>query len=277
VTRAGHIVAVYSPAGGVGKTTLATNMAAALMREDTRVLLVDCDLEFGDVDIFLYLQATHNIIDLAKAADDLDPDLVENVLVTHGSGLKALLTPPHLEDVDEAGVLTGEAIEQVVEKLAPNFDFTVLDMRVRLLDKLAAKLFNLADRIVLVATPTLPAIKSCRQVLKVLDSEYAPEKMIFVMNRVPDSRDRSGALALEDIEKSLKHAIDVRIPLDEKTVITAVNQGVPVVAKNRNKSPAREMIELAEFVRRSLQPQPEGRMSEAKADRSGSRLGRRFG
>src|SRR5690606_10235438 len=70
--RAGHIVAVYSPSGGVGKTTIAINMAAALMREDTRVLLVDCDLQFGDVETFLYLKANHTIANLAKDVEDLD-------------------------------------------------------------------------------------------------------------------------------------------------------------------------------------------------------------
>lgn len=270
--RAGHVVAVYSPQGGVGKTTIATNLAAGLMRDDTRVLLIDCDLEFGDVAVFLYLQSNLSMLDLGKAVEDLDPELIENVLMTHASGLRVLLSPSRLDDVDETNILTPEVVEQVVQQLAGNFDFTVLDMRVRL-DRLAARVFNLADRILLVGTPSLPTIKSCRQVLEVLDGEFGPEKTILVMNRVTDPREKLG-LPLEDIEKSLKRSIEVRIPLDERTMVAAVNQGVPVVAKNRGKSPAKEFIDLAELVRHAVDPDGVP-VAAAEQERSKSRFGRR--
>ncbi|MBI5929157.1 MAG: response regulator [Chloroflexi bacterium] len=274
--RAGHIIAVYSPQGGVGKTTLATNVAAGLMREDTRVLLIDCDLEFGDLAVFLYLQSNLSVVDLGKAVEELDPDLIENVLMTHASGLRVLLGPARLDDVDETNLLTPEVFEQIVQHLAANFDFTILDMRVRL-DRLAARLFNLADRILLVGTPTLPTVKSCRQVLEVLDGEFGPEKTIFVMNRVTDPREKIG-LPLEDIERSLKRQIEARIPLDEKTMTSAVNQGVPVVAKGRGKSPAKEIIDLAELVRRSVQGDESTPMqSSAAGKQERSRFGRRSG
>jgi len=87
VTGAGHIIVVYSPQAGSGVTTLATNIASALMRQDTRVLLIDCNLQFGDVDAFLNLQAQSNIGDLTKAVNDMDQEMMDGVLVTHGSGL----------------------------------------------------------------------------------------------------------------------------------------------------------------------------------------------
>ncbi len=275
--RAGHVVAVYSPQGGVGKTTIATNIAAGLMREDTRVLLIDCDFEFGDLAVFLYLQSNLSVIDLAKAVEELDLDLIENVLMTHASGLRVLLSPVHLDDVDETNMLTPEVFERIVQQLAGNFDFTILDMRVRL-DRLAAKLFGLADRIILVGTPTLPTVKSCRQVLEVLDGEFGPEKTIFVMNRITDPREKIG-ISLEDIERSLKRQIEARIPLDEKTMIGAVNQGVPVIAKARGKSPAKEIAELAELVRRSVQGDGDSPSMQATSTgkQERSRFGRRSG
>ena len=152
--RSGHIVAVYSPQGGVGKTTIATNMAAAMMREDTRVLLVDCDLQFGDVEIFLYLQAKHTIINLAEAVDDLDPNLIENVLITHGSGLKVLLAPsrPEESDILEPQLLQPQVVRKVVSSLAAKFDYVILDMRSPF-DALAIELFQIVDLIVMVASP----------------------------------------------------------------------------------------------------------------------------
>lgn len=84
ISGAGHIIVVYSPQAGAGVTTLATNIASALMRPDTRVLLVDCNLQFGDVDAFLNLQSTATIANLTKAVHDLDQEMIDNVLLTHG-------------------------------------------------------------------------------------------------------------------------------------------------------------------------------------------------
>lgn len=269
--RLGHIVAVYSPQGGTGKTTLATNVAAALMREDTRVLLIDCDLQFGDVEVFLYLETKHTILDLADAVNDLDADLVENVLVTHASGLK-VLTAPKLPT--EAETITPDALREVIEKLAPNFDYTIVDMRVNL-DEYALQVFDAAHRIVLVATPTLPSVKSSRRIFDIFDRlEYPRNKIIYVMNRVFDARDRS-IIPLEAIESNLNRKIDVKIPLDEKMFLTSINQGVPVVAKGRTKSPAKEIVDMAEFIRQSLDPEEEEEPTKASANqKDGARRGR---
>lgn len=248
--RKGHIVAVYSPQGGTGKTTIATNVAAALMREDTRVLLVDCDLQFGDVEVFLYLEVKHSLAELAEAVEDLDVDLIENVLITHASGLKVLAAPVRPEEAD---TIKPTAVRDVIQKLAPNFDYTILDLRVAL-DDLALNLFDIADRIVLVGTATLPTVKSCRRVIDVFEAVgYPKEKVIFAINRVFDAKDRS-VIPLEAIENHLKRPINIKIPLEEKVFLTAINQGVPVVAKGRTKSPGRELVEMAEFIRQSLEP-----------------------
>jgi pilus assembly protein CpaE len=273
--RAGHIVTFYSPQGGTGKTTLATNMAAGLMREDSRVLLVDCDLQFGDIGIFLYLESNHNLVDLAEAAGDLDPDLIENVLVTHASGLKVLLAPTRPEDAE---TLAPNGIIDVVKQLAPNFDFTIVDMRVGI-DDLALGLFDISDRIILTGTPTLPTIKSCRQIIDIFKTlGYPSEKIMIAMNRVFEARDRS-AIPMEAIEKSLGRPIDIKIPLDEKTFLSAINQGVPVVAKGRGKSPAKELLDAADLLRQNLSPEngQEEIIEDTDETRPISRLGRLFG
>src|SRR5690606_23515672 len=95
--RAGNIVVIYSPSGGTGTTTIATNVAAGLMKEDIKVLLVDADLQFGDIDAFLNLQAQTTIVDLVGSVDDLDTDLFDNIVVTHPSGLKVLMGPARPE------------------------------------------------------------------------------------------------------------------------------------------------------------------------------------
>ena len=241
VARAGKIIVVYSPKGGAGVTTIATNIAAALMREDIKVLLVDAKLQFGDVNVFLNIQSSSNIADLTSTVDDLDDDVVDNVLTVHDSGLRVLLAPPRPEIAE---TIEPEQVGKLVQALAERFDFTVVDMH-SLMDDLTISLFDIADRIVLIATPTLPAIKNVRLVLDVLDAlDYPPEKTVFVLNRMQSERER-GRISAEAIEKNLKRQVAIQIPTDDRAMTAAVNRGAPLVAGDRSRSPARELVELA--------------------------------
>jgi pilus assembly protein CpaE len=255
---AGHIIVVYSPQAGAGVTTLATNIASALMRQDTRVLLIDCNLQFGDVDAFLNLQAQSNIADLTKAVHDIDQSTLDAVLVTHGSGLKVLVAPPHPE---QAYDVVPEAVSELVQLLANAYDFVVVDTPPQY-DDMTLKLFDIAERIVLIANPTLPSVRNSRKVLDIFDNLQTPpglaSKVMFVLNRAVNDKEKGqGTIPADSIEKHLKRQIVARIPLDERTVLTAVNQGVPIVAKLRSRSPGREMVELAELIRQAVESSSE--------------------
>ena len=254
VTGAGHVIVVYSPQGGVGVTTIATNLAAALMRPDTRVLLVDCDLQFGDVDAFLNLQSQSTISDLTKVANDIDRELIENVLVTHGSGLRVLTAPNHPE---QAYDITTEALQQVITAVTPLFDYVIVDTSVQY-DDMTLKLFDLAERIVLVAVPTIPSVRNTRKMLEIFDNLEKPsqlsDKIVFALNRTVNEKERGrGTVPAESIAAHLKKEVAISIPLDERAVLTSVNQGVPLVAKQKSRSPGRELVELAEMLRKSIE------------------------
>lgn len=270
-----HVIVVYSPQGGAGKTTVATNVAASLMREGTRVLLMDCDLQFGDVGVFLNLQAQRNLVDLVQAVDDLDMDLVENVMVTHESGLKVLLGPARPEDAEE---IQSAKVAQLVEKLRSAFDFIVIDLATKL-DEVAIALFDIAERIVLVINPTLPAVKNLRIILNLMDALQYPEiKEMLVINKVTAELERvKAAIPVAAIEGNLKRKAVAVVPMDERRVLAAINRGITVVAKDRNMSPAKELITLAESVRASVSPEEQAQAQGADASKQQSRLGRLFG
>jgi pilus assembly protein CpaE len=275
--RGGHMIVVYSPQGGAGKTTVATNLAASLMRADTKVLLIDADLQFGDVGVFLNLVAQATISTLIKTAfeDELDTDLVENVLIKHDSGLKVLLSPPTPQ---EAIAIDPQAVLSLVGKMRSMFDFIVIDTSTDLSD-LNLGLFDMADRIVLVMLPTLPALKNMRIVLNVMDQlGYHPDKTPLVFNRINPEFERAKVIPpLDKLEERLKRKALISIPVDEKRVLSALTRGTPVIAsKERTISPAKEFIALGDLLRASLQP-VEAETAAASSSAKSSRFSRLLG
>ncbi len=247
--RPGHIIVVYSPQGGAGCTTIATNLASGLMKEGVRVLLVDADLQFGDVGVFLNLQAQSTIVDLAGNVEDLDVELFDNIVVTHESGLKVLMGParPEYADVIQNNP---SSVSQILTKIGSHYDFIVVDTG-RHLDDTLLSLFDVAAKIVLVGMPTLASVKNVRFVLDLFDQlTYPQDKTILVLNRVPADRNQQKfTIATERIEKFLKRSVEVEIPNDEMTVLSAMSKGVLIVAqRDRTKSPVKELMQLSELI-----------------------------
>ena len=276
VAAAGHIVVIYSPQAGSGVTTLTTNIASALMRQDTRVLLVDCNLQFGDVDAFLNVKAGSDISKLTQAVDDIDQEMVDNVLVTHDSGLKVLVAPPLPEMAYD---IAPDAVKEVVHLLSSAYDFVIVDTPTQY-DDLTLKLFEIADRVVLVSNPTIPAVRNTRKILDNLDrnNPSLSDKIFFVLNRVTGEKDKGrGTVPTASIEDHLKKEVMATIPLDERAVLTAVNRGVPVVAdkNSRTRSPGRELVELADLLRRVVSLEGDEVVDAGDSDEPRSKSGLR--
>jgi len=247
--RAGHIIIVYSPQGGAGCTTVATNLASGLMREGIRALLVDADLQFGDVGVFLNLQAQSTIVDLARSVADLDTELFDNIVVTHDSGLKVLMGPSRPA---EAIIVQQDpsAVATILQKVASHYDFIIVDTG-RHMDETLGALFDIASKIVLVATPTLAGVKNVRFVMDEFDQlGYTTDKTMVVLNRVPQDRNlQKFAIPSEKISKFLKRPVEVEIPADELTALTAMSKGVLIVAqRDRSRSPVKEFMQLADLI-----------------------------
>jgi pilus assembly protein CpaE len=277
--RAGHIIVVYSPQGGTGVTTIATNLASGLMKKNIKVLLVDADVQFGDIGVFLKLQSQSTILDLVEKVEDLDTDFFDSVVSTHESGLKVLLGPQRPEFAQDVEA-NPRSIAAIIEKVADAYDFIVVDTS-RRLDELLLSITDIATKVVLVSTPTLSSIKNSRFVLDLFDKmNYSPEKTLFVLNRVEDERNKQRVTIPTDvIERHLKRRIESKIPDNEPVILSAVNRGVPVVAnvRERGKSPVKELMELSDHIYNMLMSSAEedDRRSESAVKKSG--IGLRLG
>ncbi|MCS6907957.1 MAG: response regulator [Anaerolineales bacterium] len=242
----GKVVVVYSPKGGVGTTTVATNLAVALHSSETPVVIVDGNLQFGDVAVFLNEQGKNSVVDLAPRVDELDLEVVESVLLVHKpSGVKVLAAPLRPEYAES---VTGEQFAKVLQFLRKMFAYVVVDSSAYLSDVVLSA-FDVTDVILLLTTQDIPAIKNARMALEVLDAlSINRKRVLFVLNRY----DKRIGITPEKIAESIKQEMVATIPFDERTVIPSVNRGIPFMLEDRTRPIAKAYLGLAELVRQRI-------------------------
>ena len=239
------LIAVYSAKGGVGCTTIATNLAIGLNTEETPCVLVDGNLQFGDVSVFLNMQVKNSMVDLAARADELDPDYVGDVLMTHECGLRVLAAPPRPEMADE---VRAEQVRKVLQYLKANVPYIVVDTT-STMDDITLSILDAADMVVAVATPDIPAIKDVRLLFDLLSVlEYPKERIFFLLNKM----DRKSGISSDAIAENLKRPVDGEIPTDEKAVNASINRGVPLLLGDKSKVPAKNLVDVLGTIRQKL-------------------------
>jgi len=270
----GKIITVFGPKGGVGCTMIAVNLALVLKKltePEGKVALVDASLQFGDVGVMLNLQATRSIADLASQLDELDSYLIETAMLPHQSDVRALLAPPRPEMAD---LLTPEHMKAILEQLRTDFDYIIVDTWTALHD-LVLQVLDISDRILLVTVPDVPSIKNTRLFFDVTEAlDYPPDKLILIVNRV---NRRGGGISVKLIEENLKHPVAAQIPLEERTAIVSINQGVPFVLGDKRNPLAQALFHLGEVLLKDFQKEAEAAaQAEPKEAQARARLGRLF-
>jgi pilus assembly protein CpaE len=242
----GKIITVYSPKGGTGCTTLATNIAVTLNNDDTSVLIVDSNLQFGDVAIFLNEQGKFSVNDLTSRADELDPEVVNSVLIKHSkSGVKILAAPYRPEQAEN---VTPEQFTKLLRYLRQLYSYIVLDTSSTLTDVTLAAI-DASDVIVLITTQDIPAIKNARLFIDVTEAlGIEDQRLIFVMNRY----DKRVGITAEKVSENFKQQISAVIPLEDRIVVPSVNRGLPFMLGDKSKPVAKAMLTLVESIRQRL-------------------------
>jgi pilus assembly protein CpaE len=262
-TARGTVVSVFAGKGGCGKSTVATNLAVTLAGGGQRVLLVDLDLQFGDVAIMLGLDPERGISDAVAMAGRLDPDGVRSLLTRYRAGLDVLLAPAGPADADH---ITRDLVAELIGVARDMFDVVVVDTPPYFSDQVLATL-DLTDRFVLVVTPDLPTLKSARLTRDMFDLlEYPADRRIAVLNR----SDSDVGLSTMEIEKAVRMPMSVHVP-SSKDVPVSINRGVPLAAERPDHPVSRAIRDLA----RRCVPAAPGPVGPAR--RGGLRLLRRKG
>lgn len=242
--KGGKVIAVFGTKGGCGASTIAVNLAVAIHEETReRVALMDANLEFGDIGVLLNLPSNRSIADLVGPNLEMDEELINGVMASHGCGVKALLAPPRPEMAELIGV---EHLKKIAEFLPKMFDYIVIDLT-RTFQESMVTLLDAADQIVLVATNDIPSIKNAKVFFELTEQlGYPPDKTFFLLNK----EDGRSGIAVKDIEASIKHPVRAVLLKDERTTLIANNRGTPIVLLQRTLPIAQAYMALARALRR---------------------------
>jgi pilus assembly protein CpaE len=239
--KRGRLLAVYSPKGGVGTTTTATNLAVALAsRANARVALIDLDLQFGDVGAVLDLHSANSIAELI-GHDELALELIDETFMKHTSGLRVLVAP---EDLEVVSTIDPDEVIRMLEQLRPFFDFIVCDLWSSF-EELTVGVLRTADRVLLVTTPELPALRNLQRVLNSARPDVQlDDKVLVVANRFPGKT----GLSREDMTKAVGRPIAATIPSEGVSVTDAINRGVSLLDSRLHVKIARNYHDLAAII-----------------------------
>lgn len=242
----GRVIVVYSPKGGTGCTTIAINLGVALHNEETPVALVDGSLQFGDIAVFLNEQGKNSVADLAPRADELDPEIIEEVMITHArSGIKILPAPSRPEYAED---ITGDQFYKILQYLRRLFSYVIVDTSTAISD-VTLSAIDAGDLTILLTTQDIPSIKNARLLLDLVDAlGIKRSRILFVMNRF----DKRIGITPEKVGESFKHEIVSVLPADERVVVPSINRGVPFMLNEKSRPISKAILSLAEIVRQRL-------------------------
>lgn len=247
----GKIICVYSPKGGAGCTTVATNLAVSLKTPENQVCVVDTNLIYGDVAVFFNEHGKNSILDLVGRANELDPDIVKDVMVTNKLTNLQLMAAPKEPELSDAR--KGEAISKIFTFMKQLYSFIIIDTTPQLTEIVQTSL-DVADYIILLSTQDIPSIKNAHQFLSIADaSQIGREKIIFVMNRY----DKRIAISPERVGQSLKQNVAVTIPFEERIVSNSINRGVPFMIDNKAAPAAKAIQALQDELKLRIQKEEE--------------------
>ena len=264
-----RMVTVFSPKGGVGTTTVATNLALiAAEARHNKVLLIDLDLSFGQVASHLNLQPKQSLLELARDEAALhDADLFRTYAIHHSSGLHLLAAPP---SPLFAALVTADHVDLALARALEAYEIVVVDAGTALDQRLTA-IFSLSDAVVIPVLPEIPALNSVHILIDQLaETGELGVRTVFVLNNA-FARD---LLKRSDVETALGAKISAELPYDPIVYLKAVNEGSPVVKSAPKSLPAEKLRALATTIFGGALVPSSNSGDSAKRDKKG-RFGRR--
>lgn len=239
----GRVISVFSPKGGVGKSVVTANLAVEVYkRTKKRVLIIDLDLQFGDIALLLNVSPKVTIADIVdNMPPHIDADYVETHISDSASGVRVLAAPLKPE---YAEIVTPQIIQNILEIVKHEYDYIFIDTVPSFAGEVLIA-FDHSDDIFLIVTPDFLALKNVTLGLAVLDTlNYPSDKVHLILNRTQSL----SQVKLKDAEKGLQKKILLEIPSDSELVVSSVNRGQPFVLSHPSSPVAKAMSDLADML-----------------------------
>lgn len=234
---AGTIVTVFGPKGGIGKTTLATNLSLALRTyAEVQVCIVDMDAFFGDVSVTLDIRPQVTVSDYLRAVRADQQPRLEEFLHEHETGLMVLPSPG---TIGATPIPNPDETVQILTRLGQMFDYVIVDTPGAYTSSVGAAL-DTSTMVLLVTSPDLASVKDVRLALDLLNSwDFAPDRVKLTLNHPT----RHSSISERDLERALGHPIFWSVPFD-KDVVVANQSGVPVILRHPSSKASQSIIAL---------------------------------
>ena len=235
----GKIITVFSTKGGVGKSTIAVNLTTAIAQlTQKKCVIIDLDLQFGDMAMMLDLIPRRTISDLVSENDFSDPKLIENYLLSHPNGVKIMPAPLRPEYAEN---IKAKHIEGVFKSLRQNFDYLIVDTS-RSFDDVTLSALDLSDLILIITTLDVLTIKNVKIGLEAMAAlHYESSRLKLLLNRASMEM----GVSRSDLEQSLNFPVSYALPNDFKTTVLAANRGIPFVTSDPQLELSTAVFDLA--------------------------------
>jgi pilus assembly protein CpaE len=242
--KKGRMIAVFSSKGGCGTSFIATNLAAAAA---ARTVLVDLNLQAGDLPLFLGVDPKYSIADMVENRARLDESLITSFVTPYSSKLSLLAAPKQADSADE---IEPEHVFEVLQRLRESYEYVVIDPQ-HTFDAITLAALDQSDEIVLVLTLDIPAIRSTQRALEIFDRLGYPRKKIrIIVNRWSKQID----LDLRQVEKFLGEPVVGFVPSDYQTAVGSINLGTPLVLSDSSSKIAQEIRRISETIAVGVAP-----------------------
>jgi pilus assembly protein CpaE len=236
--RRGELITVLGPKGGTGKTVTATNLAVALADSGAKPLVIDLDLQFGDVGLALGLKPERTIYDLVTTGGSLDAEKIDGFAVRHFSGVGALLAPTR---PDQAAVVTTGFLRDLFTVARRSFDYVIVDTAPAFSPEVIGAI-DASSRLCLVGMLDALSLKDTKIGLETLKQMgYSPEDVTLVLNRA----DSSVGISMSDVYALLKKDPDVLVPSD-RSIPRALTVGETIYEADPKSGAGRAFESLAQ-------------------------------
>ena len=238
----GHVITVFSTKGGIGKTTISTNLAVAMAEKTGKnIVLVDADLHFGDVALFMNLLPHKTIADLANDIQHVKAASIAEYLTPFNENVQVLPAPFRPEQAD---IVTASHFSTVLNLLRHYFQYVIVDTAPVFNETIRTAL-DAADQVLIVSALDVPTIKNIKLCLEIMESLHYPEEKIkVILNRA----NSEGGMEAAEVEDILRCKITATLPSEGKVVVPAVNKGIPFVLSHPDASVSDSIFELARIV-----------------------------